>query len=162
VHTNPPSGGDTLWASAYEAYSRLSPEFARFLEGLEAYHEAGFFNEAAKAYGIDLRTGQRGSPLNKGEHLSAVHPVIRVNPVSGWKGLFVNKEFTRRILGVSRDESDFILDYLNVSWPEPPTADPLTSTMQRIIANNHDLQVRFKWSVNNTPGVGDVAIWDNR
>lgn len=89
-----------------------------------------------------------------------MHPVIRVNPVSGWKGLFVNKEFTRRILGVSRDESDFILDYLNVSWPKPSTENTLTT--QRIIANNHDLQVRFKWSVNNAPGIGDVAIWDNR
>jgi hypothetical protein len=37
---------------------------------------------------------------------------------------------------------------------------PLTN--QRIIASNHDLQVRFKWSVNNAPGIGDVAIWDNR
>jgi alpha-ketoglutarate-dependent taurine dioxygenase len=106
VHTNPPSGGDTLWASAYEPYSRLSREFSHFLEGREAYHEASFFNEAAKAYRVNLRTGQRGSPLNKGEHLSAVHPVIRVN----------RSLRTRRILGVSRDESDFILEYLNLSW----------------------------------------------
>ena len=79
-HTNPEaSGGDTLWASGYEVYSRLSPTFEAYLEGLEALHEASFFKDAAKAYGIELREGERGSPLNKGDALSAVHPVIRVS-----------------------------------------------------------------------------------
>jgi hypothetical protein len=72
-------------------------------------------------------------------------PLTLADPVTGWKGLFVNKEFTTRILGVSRDESDMLLDYL-----------------VKIVTNNHDLQVRFKWSINNAPGIGDVAIWDNR
>ena len=40
---------------------------------------------------------------------------------------------------VTKDESDSILEYLF-----------------RHVAQNHDLQVRFKWSKN------DVAIWDNR
>ncbi|OWZ68695.1 hypothetical protein AYX14_05419 [Cryptococcus neoformans] len=145
VHTLPPSGGDTIWASAYEAYSRLSPDFAKFLEGKEAFHEATFFSKAAEQYGIELRTGKRGSPLNEGPSLSAIHPVIRVNPVTGWKGLFVNQGFTRRILGVTKDESDFILDYLF-----------------KVTQNNHDLQVRFKWGVNYPTGIADVAIWDNR
>ncbi|WVQ82461.1 hypothetical protein IAT38_004590 [Cryptococcus sp. DSM 104549] len=148
LHTVPPSGGDTVWASAYEAYSRLSPDLAKFLEGKKAYHEAGFFNAAAKSYGIELRTDARGSPLNQGNSLSAIHPVIRVNstdPVTGWKGVFVNQGFTRRILGVTKDESDFLLDYLT-----------------KIVTNNHDLQVRFKWTTNNAPGIGDIAIWDNR
>nr|KIR84851.1 taurine catabolism dioxygenase TauD [Cryptococcus tetragattii IND107] len=136
---------DTIWASAYEAYSRLSPDFAKFLEGKEAFHEATFFSKAAEQYGIELRTGQRGSPLNEGPSLSAIHPVIRVNPVTGWKGLFVNHGFTRRILDVTKDESDFILDYLF-----------------KVTQNNHDLQVRFKWGVNYPTGIADVAIWDNR
>ncbi|TYJ58196.1 hypothetical protein B9479_001020 [Cryptococcus floricola] len=145
VHTAPESGGDTIWASAYEAYSRLSPDFAKFLEGKEAFHEAGFFNQSAKSFGIELRTGERGSPLNQGPALSAIHPVIRVNPVTGWKGVFVNQGFTRRILGVTKDESDFILDYLF-----------------KLTVNNHDLQVRFRWGKDYAPGRGDVAIWDNR
>ncbi|WWC66111.1 uncharacterized protein I206_100011 [Kwoniella pini CBS 10737] len=145
VHTNPPSGGDTIWGSAYEAYSRLSPDLAKFLEGKEAYHEAGFFKAAVQEYGHELRTEERGSPLNKGDTLNAIHPVIRVNPVTGWKGLFVNQGFTRRILGVSKDESDFLLDYLF-----------------KLYTNNHDLQARFKWTTNNPPGIGDIAIWDNR
>jgi alpha-ketoglutarate-dependent taurine dioxygenase len=36
--------------------------------------------------------------------------------VTGWKSVFVNKGFTRRIQGVTKDESDTILAYLfNVS-----------------------------------------------
>lgn len=65
--------------------------------------------------------------------------------MTGWKGLYVNQGFTRRILGVTKDESDFILDYLF-----------------KVTQNNHDLQVRFKWGINYPTGIADVALWDNR
>lgn len=38
--TNPPVGGDTLWASGYEAYERLTPPFQKFVEGLTAIHSS--------------------------------------------------------------------------------------------------------------------------
>jgi sulfonate dioxygenase len=38
VLTTPEVGGDTLWASAYEAFDRLTPAFQRFVEGLVALH----------------------------------------------------------------------------------------------------------------------------
>ncbi|GMF26403.1 unnamed protein product [Phytophthora fragariaefolia] len=38
VLTNPPVGGDTLWASAYEAYDRLTPPMKEFISGLTAIH----------------------------------------------------------------------------------------------------------------------------
>jgi alpha-ketoglutarate-dependent taurine dioxygenase len=59
--------------------------------------------------------------------------------VTGWKALFVNRSFTTRIVELSPDESTTVLDYLF-----------------RHISENHDLQVRYRWSKN------DVAIWDNR
>ncbi|KAG8708155.1 hypothetical protein FRC09_001413, partial [Ceratobasidium sp. 395] len=37
------TGGDTLWASGYEVYDRLSPSFAKYLETLTAAHEAHYF-----------------------------------------------------------------------------------------------------------------------
>jgi sulfonate dioxygenase len=40
VLTNPPLGGDTLWASAYEAYERLTPAFKTFIQGLTAIHSS--------------------------------------------------------------------------------------------------------------------------
>jgi hypothetical protein len=51
----------------------------------------------------------------------------------------VNKGFTKRINGVTRDESDLLLLYLI-----------------NLVTQNHDAQVRFKWRKN------DLAIWDNR
>ncbi|KAM0747332.1 taurine catabolism dioxygenase [Meredithblackwellia eburnea MCA 4105] len=139
MHTLPQSGGgDTIWASAYEAYDRLTPALAKFLEGLTAVHDGNRFYEIAKARNIEVFTGVRGNPLNKGEDLKAVHPVIRTNPITGYKGLFVQPGFTRRILELNLDESEVLLQYLF-----------------RLIADNHDLQVRFTWKTN------DVAIWSN-
>ena len=128
-----------MWASGYETYDRLSPSFAKSLETLEAVNEARFFQAVADSLGNKLREGIRGSPGNIGSHLEAVHPVIRTNPVTGWKAVFVNPNFTKRILGVTRDESDIILKHLF-----------------DLVQLNHDLQVRFKWEKNS------LAIWDNR
>jgi hypothetical protein len=50
-----------------------------FLERLTATHEAKFFLEEAERLGNPLRDGIRGSPLNCGKALEAVHPVIRTN-----------------------------------------------------------------------------------
>ncbi|GAA5890782.1 hypothetical protein JCM6882_000660 [Rhodosporidiobolus microsporus] len=134
----PENGGDTLWASAYEAYDRLTPAMAKFLEGLTAVHDGNGFHSRAQKLGVKLHEGPRGHPQNVGADLKTVHPVIRTNPVTGWKGLFVNSAFTTRIVELNRDESDLLLDYLF-----------------KLVSLNHDLQVRFKWNVN------DVAIWSN-
>ena len=139
IHTLPPTGGDTLWASGYEIYDRLSSPMQIFLEGLTATHDATFFLDEATRLGNPLRKGIRGHPLNQGDGLTATHPVIRTNPVTGWRSVFVNKGFTKRINGVSRDESDLLLKYLF-----------------DMVVHNHDTQVRFKWEQN------DLAIWDNR
>ncbi|KAI0090751.1 taurine catabolism dioxygenase [Irpex rosettiformis] len=138
MHTLPKVGGDTLWASGYEAYDRLSPALRRFLEGLTAEHDGNFFHSTAKQLGVPIQT-ERGNPANNSEDLRAVHPVIRTHPVTGYKTLFVNRSFTKRILELHPEESDDILNFLF-----------------RHISENHDLQVRYKW------GINDVAIWDNR
>ena len=131
-------GGDTLWASAYEAYDRLTPAYQSFIEGLTAINDGNGFHQRAKILGIECYADERGHPHNKGSDLSTVHPVVRTNPVTGWKGLFVNKAFTKRIVELSPDESEQVLSYLF-----------------RVVADNHDLQVRFKWKSN------DLAIWSN-
>jgi len=79
IHTLPPTGGDTLWASGYEVYDRLSPAMQKMLEGLTATHDAKFFLEEAERLGNPIRKDIRGSPLNQGDGLTAVHPVVRTN-----------------------------------------------------------------------------------
>ncbi|AAW42644.1 hypothetical protein CNBC0390 [Cryptococcus deneoformans B-3501A] len=138
IRTLPEVGGDTLWASSYEAYDRLSPAYRTFLEGLTATHVGQHFIDMARKTNATLRE-PRGAPENVGQHLSAVHPVIRTNPVTGWKGLFVNRVFTKKINELTPHESDRLLGFL-----------------YEHIDGNHDLQVRFRWEENN------LAIWDNR
>lgn len=129
IDTLPSTGGDTLWASGYSAYDRLSPAMQKFLEGLEAVHSGQQqVDEALRAGHTVRRTVY--------EH---VHPVIRTHPVTGWKSLFVQPGFTRRIVGLSKRESDLILKYLFEH-----------------IAGGVDFQVRFNWQENS------VAVWDNR
>ncbi|KAF9690815.1 hypothetical protein EKO04_011089 [Ascochyta lentis] len=79
IHTLPATGGDTLWASGYEIYDRLSPAIRTMLEGLTATHDAKFFLEEAERLGNPIRKTTRGNPLNYGEALTAIHPVIRTN-----------------------------------------------------------------------------------
>lgn len=59
-------GGDTLWASGYEAYDRLSPTWKKFAEGLTTTHYQPAFNEAVKDQNMELITEDRGSPENSG------------------------------------------------------------------------------------------------
>jgi taurine dioxygenase len=111
----PSAGGDTCWASMYAAYDLLSEPLKRLADELAATHfTAGRF---------------------KGEW---THPVVRVNPKTGRRALYVNSIFTRDIANLSAQESKEVLD-LFVRLATPPEA-----------------QVRYRW----TPDT--VAIWDNR
>ncbi|KAH7078657.1 hypothetical protein BKA63DRAFT_465178 [Paraphoma chrysanthemicola] len=143
IHTLPTdgSGGDTLWASGYEAYDRLSPAFKAFAETLTATHHQPNFNRVAREFGAELIDNERGAPENTGLDFRASHPVVRTNPVTGWKSLFGAAHQVEHgwIDGVSERESDILKAYF-----------------LQIIAENHDLQVRFRWNKD------DLAIWDNR
>ncbi|POY71637.1 hypothetical protein BMF94_5331 [Rhodotorula taiwanensis] len=134
----PKSGGDTLWSSNYSAYDRLTPRYQKFLEGLTALHDADRFRQQAALNGYKLRTEPRGSPLNAGGAFQASHPVIRTNPVTGLRSLYISPTFTKRINELSEDESRSVLDYLF-----------------RVQIENHEDHVKYKWSPY------DVAIWNN-
>ncbi|KAI0833610.1 hypothetical protein BC628DRAFT_36102 [Trametes gibbosa] len=129
VITGPPYGGDTLWSSGYALYSSFSPGFQKYLESLTAVHSAVAQADGARAAGHTVRR----------EPVESIHPIVRVHPVTGWKAVYVNPGFTRRIVGVPKAESDAILTLLFHQ-----------------IAENPDFQVRFHWEPNS------VAIWDNR
>ncbi|CCF40554.1 TfdA family Taurine catabolism dioxygenase TauD [Colletotrichum higginsianum] len=136
----PKTGGDTLWASGYEVYDRISKPLQRFLDTLTATYAQPGFNAAAEKNGFKLFTEARGAPENVGELLEAVHPVVRTNPVTGWRSIFAAGHHVSRINGLSDEESRHFLDWF-----------------VQLIVENHDLQVRYRWQNEN-----DVAIWDNR
>ena len=96
----PTIGGDTLWASGYAAYEKLSPEFRRIIDGRKATFQS------AHTY-VD-----RENPHAGPKHIERIHPIVRVHPATGWKALFVNRAFTKQIIGLDKEESDVILNYL--------------------------------------------------
>ncbi|ORX99529.1 taurine catabolism dioxygenase, partial [Basidiobolus meristosporus CBS 931.73] len=126
----PEVGGDTLWSNSYALYDKLSPEFRGFLEGLTGIHSGEVFIKLAEL---------SGKPLTREIPTHTEHPVVRTNPLTNQKGLFVNAVFTKAIKGLSPAESDLLLDFL---------ANHLHRT--------HEAQVRWTWTPNS------VAIWDNR
>ncbi|KAF9874977.1 alpha-ketoglutarate-dependent sulfonate [Colletotrichum karsti] len=136
----PKTGGDTLWASGYEVYDRISKPLQKFLDTLTATYAQPGFKQAADNNGFKLFAAERGAPENVGEILEAVHPVIRTNPVTGWKSVFAFGHHVEKINGLAEDESRHFLDWF-----------------VQLVLENHDLQVRHRWQ-----NVNDVAIWDNR
>ncbi|KAJ5684716.1 uncharacterized protein N7477_001061, partial [Penicillium maclennaniae] len=139
----PQTGGDTLWASGYEICDRISKPYRNILEGLTAIHDGETFRQMARSGKFQIYEKQRGSPANVGDDLFAVHPVVRTNPITGWKSIFAADEqaaFQSQINGLTRKESANLLQFLH-----------------DMITHGHDLQVRFKWNQPN-----DIAIWDNR
>ncbi|CAG8953625.1 hypothetical protein HYFRA_00010084 [Hymenoscyphus fraxineus] len=136
----PTLGGDTLWASGYEVYDRFSPAYQKFLDGLTATYAQPLFTNAARDQKFKLYSEARGNPLNVGTELSTEHPVVRTNPVTGWKTVFAVGHHVEHINGLTERESSHLLN-----------------EFLRMITENHDLQCRFKWNNQN-----DLAIWDNR
>lgn len=126
---------DTLWASGYELYDRISEPYQRFLEGLTASFKGTSFQKMAEKHGFSLYTKPRGAPENVGGELKAIHPVVRTNPVTGWKSIFPVGGFAKHINGLTQGESDHLLKWF-----------------LDFIYQNHDLQVRLKWKSPNDIG----------
>ena len=130
LHILPESGGDTMFANMYMAYDALSNPMKQFLDKLNAFHESEHFyrNRYEKQDQLDP----------KKKYPSAIHPIVRTHPETKKKALYINKFFTTRIEGLSKQESKLILEYLF----------------------NHcektDFQIRYRWNKN------DMAFWDNR
>jgi sulfonate dioxygenase len=98
--SSPDVGGDTIFASQVTTLKRLSPEFVAFLKTLKAEHSG---HEQADY----SRSGKRGGVVRR-EPVVHVHPVVRRHPVTGEEALYVNRQFTRRIVGLKREESGML------------------------------------------------------
>jgi taurine dioxygenase len=132
----PPFGGDTAYCSMGAAYDALSDRFKSLLQGLYAWHSSSHvFGAAAQ----DTEAAKRGRIRNAGNATqNALHPVVISHPLSGRKGLFVNPQFTTQIDGLTKPESDAILEMIYRHCAQP------------------EFQCRVRWQK------GDVTMWDNR
>ena len=66
------------------------------------------FTAAAARHGFKINQGPRGASENVGEELSAEHPFVRTNPVTGWKSLFGRGFFLRSIECLKQSELSLI------------------------------------------------------
>jgi len=124
----PPAGGDTLFANMVAAFAALPAEQQQYLSGLTALHD-----------GEQQYRGRYDDPDDAEKvYPQAEHPVVRTHPVSGRPALFVNRIFTRRIMGLEAQESEQLLQQL----------------FEHVARS--EFQCRFQWQV------GSVAFWDNR
>ncbi|MGV9598301.1 TauD/TfdA dioxygenase family protein [Streptosporangium sandarakinum] len=133
----PPTGGDTSWADSQLAYDSLAAPVRELVDQLTAMHDG----TREFGYYLAQRRGGRGNvwedePVTRLDPVE--HPVVRVHPETGRKGIFVNPGFTSHIVGVSEAESRAILDLLYAHLTKP------------------EHTIRHRWSA------GDVAMWDNR
>ena len=109
----PPYGGETVIANSAWAYRDLPEPLREFADRLWAVHP------------------------NDYDYWEVAHPVVRVHPVTGEKGLFIGG-FANKLVGLSDTESRDILRLLQAYVTRPEN------------------QVRWRWSAD------DLVIFDNR
>jgi len=129
----PSRGGDTLWADLIGAYATLSEPIRTLLDDRVAVHDS---SATFSRFRDEDPTGDRTRSLARLDPVR--HPVVRVHPESGARGLFVNETFTQRIEDLLPAESDALLRLLYQHSAAP------------------ERTVRWRWRD------GDVAFWDNR
>jgi len=132
----PEFGGDTLWASCSAAWNALSAPLQALLEPLHAEHDITLsfpvsrFASTPEASARFDKARQNNPPV--------IHPVVRVHPETGEKGLFVSAGFTRKIVELNDNESRAVLDLLFAQSTQP------------------EFCVRWHWQQY------DLVMWDNR
>lgn len=125
----PQLGGDTVFVNVVEAYERLPDEVKERIDPLKARHDTQILAEG-------LPDEQKAAVVAANPPVE--HPVVRVHPETGEKAIYVNAIFTRRILGVSEEESEELLGVLLNQVKRP------------------EFHVRWSWQP------GWMAFWDNR
>jgi alkyl sulfatase len=128
----PSYGGNTLIANQAAAYRDLPAELRNFADTLWAVHG----NDAGQPK-LDTDRADEYRKVFLSRIYQTAHPVVRVHPESGERGLFIGS-FTQSIVGLSLSESRAILDMLQKYVTKPENV------------------LRVQW----TPG--DLVLFDNR
>jgi taurine dioxygenase len=126
----PEAGGNTYFANMFAAYEALPADLKRATDGKVAIHDASRNSAGMLRKGYKEVTDVR-------EAVGARHPLVRTDPRTGRKALFLGRRPSAYVMGLSVAESDALLDAL---WA-------------------HATQPRFamchEWKV------GDLLMWNN-
>jgi taurine dioxygenase len=130
----PDVGGDTCFANMYAAYDALSPALQRLVDDLDAVNDITSAITRAAAAG---RTTADVDAL-RARFPPVEHPVARTHPETGRRALYVNRNATTRLVGLTDREQELLLPFLVDHVRDPA------------------FQCRFRWEL------GSLALWDNR
>ncbi|GAA2762512.1 TauD/TfdA family dioxygenase [Streptomyces paradoxus] len=133
--TVPPYGGETLIASSAAAYRNLPESLRGLADTLWAEH-TNDYDYAVPEEDVDEEQSARRAQFTSIKYRT-VHPVVRVHPLTGERGLFIGG-FAQRIVGLSAGESRKILDLLQAYVTRPENV------------------LRHRWSPNQ------LVLFDNR
>jgi len=126
----PPTGGNTHFASMFAAYETLPADLKKAVAGKIAVHD-GSRNSAGM-----LRKGYK-EVTDVRESVGAHHPLVRIEPETGRKALFLGRRPNAYVLGLDVPESEALLDAL---WAH---------------ATKPEFAMCHVWQV------GDVLMWNN-
>ncbi|MFZ0667432.1 MAG: TauD/TfdA family dioxygenase [Acidimicrobiales bacterium] len=132
----PPYGGETLIANTGAAYKALPESLRRLADELWAVHTNIYDYARAAVESLDDQSSSQYKQFTSIEYETA-HPVVRVHPITGERGLFIGG-FAQNVIGLRTDDGRDILRILQsyVTRPE------------------HIL--RWRWSPN------ELVLFDNR
>ena len=126
----PHVGGTTWFTNMYMAYDTLSEAMKAMIEKLEVVNDVRIVNSYKR------------DPIQSAEHARdnppVVQPMVLQHPESGRKALYLSETVTRRISGMSDEESAGLLEYLFRHSARP------------------EFIYRHSWKLN------DLVMWDNR
>jgi len=126
----PEAGGNTYFANMFAAYESLPADLKKAVEGKIAVHDASRNSAGMLRKGYEEVADVRKT-------VGAHHPLVRTDPKTGRKALFLGRRPNAYVLGLDVAESEALLDAL---WA-------------------HATQPRFtmchEWKV------GDVLMWNN-
>jgi taurine dioxygenase len=126
----PAAGGNTYFANMFAAYAALPQDLKTAVDGKIAVHDASTNSAGMLRKGYERVTDVRRT-------VGAHHPLVRTEPATGRKALFLGRRPNAYVLGLALAESEALLDAL---WA-------------------HATQPRFalchEWKV------GDLLMWNN-
>jgi alpha-ketoglutarate-dependent taurine dioxygenase len=106
--------GDTVFASTSAAYDALSEAMKKRIDALQALHSIIHRHQKTLESGRkkEYNAAVKADP-------EAVHPVVRIHPVTRRKCLYVSEGYTVKILGLPEDESRDLIAELTRQIAKP-------------------------------------------
>ena len=126
----PQAGGNTYFADMFAAYAALPADLKTAVEGRVAVHDA-----STNSAGM-LRKGYR-KVTDVRHTVGAHHPLVRTEPATGRKALFLGRRPNAYVIGLEVADSEALLDAL---WAH---------------ATRPEFTLCHRWKV------GDLLMWNN-